>query len=68
MSSIDSKGEPERKIFDVTFSDTGFIYSDKYLEHLTGDSHPERPDRLIIIGTGSVSLIYKKMPGDVQQS
>ena len=46
MSLMDSKSEPERKTFDVTFSDTGFIYSDKYLEHLTGESHPERPDRL----------------------
>ena len=25
---------------------TGFVYSDRFLEHDTGDAHPERPDRL----------------------
>jgi acetoin utilization deacetylase AcuC-like enzyme len=25
---------------------TGFIYSDRFLEHITGRGHPERPDRL----------------------
>ena len=43
---MDKMETPERKTFDISFSDTGFIYSPKYLEHRAGDAHPERPDRL----------------------
>ena len=43
---MDSQTFPERQTFDIKFSDTGFIYSDKYLDHKAGDNHPERPDRL----------------------
>ena len=46
---MDNQDFPERQSFDIKFSDTGFIYSEKYLEHITGDAHPERPDRLTSI-------------------
>ena len=31
---------------------TGFVYGDVYLKHLTGEGHPERPDRLTSIVQG----------------
>ena len=43
---MDNQPAPKRQTFDINFSDMGFIYSEKYLDHKAGDTHPERPDRL----------------------
>jgi len=47
---------------------TGFVYDERYLLHLTGDYHPESPDRLRAIYTGlSDSGLLDKMtviPGE----
>lgn len=41
---------------------TGFVYDERYLLHLTGDYHPESPDRLRAIYTGlSNSGLLDKM-------
>ncbi len=43
---------------------TGFVYDDKYLKHLTGDHHPENPERLraIIDGLSHSGLLEKLIP------
>lgn len=43
---------------------TGFVYDDKYLEHVTGDWHPENSDRLkaIVKGLEESGLLEKLIP------